>query len=252
MSRNVCPGVFAVCLLALLGGCAPAASPQTYSLVAQVVPVSSQGNIIAAVIDVVGESCTVRVVTLESARAWVPVCLITKDQRSYKSFIIGGHAVNMGEVSGSFEVLSSPLPSIPVTAATHRGTVTAVAATGSPAFPDTWNMEPYPGHLKLRGQDAGFMIINALLTINGSEGVLEITYKSTYTPLHLTCTVTTDQNGDFKLSFDPTALVQIAGRGTYTVNLVSEGQSITGSIWDSSEFATWHPALPPRWVRVSG
>lgn len=231
-------------MLMVLWGCTPASSPPPYTLVAQVAPSTDQGKIIAAVIDVHGGGCNARVVTLMSAQAWVPSCRVVKDQDAYKSFEIAGHSVDLGEVNGSFRILSGVPPTIPVTAGTQAG-------ADRPVFPDTWELRPYPGKLQLRAQNAGYMITSALLTINGSVGMLDVTYKTTYTPLHLSCTVTTDQNGDFQLAFDPSALIQIAGRGTYTVDLVSEGQGITGTAWDSSAFAQWQPAMPPRWVRVS-
>lgn len=233
---------------AVLWGCTPASSPSPYTLVAQVTSSADQGKIIAAVIDVQGGGCNARVVTLLSSKVWVPSCRVIKDQDAYKSFEIAGRTVDLGEVNGSFRILSGTLPAIPVAAGTQAG---AAVSKDRPVFPDTWELRPFPGKLQLRGQNAGFMVTSALLTIDGSVGMLDVTYKTTYTPLHLSCTVTTDQDGDFQLAFDPSALIQIAGRGTYTVDLVSEGQGITGTAWDSSAFAQWQPAMPPRWVRVS-
>lgn len=252
MTNNMRRGTAIVALLMALGwlwGCTPAASPQSYTLVAELVPIANGGNIVAAVIDVNGGGCNVRVVTLASDKAWLPACRVVKDQSAYKSFKIAGQDVDLGEVNGNFRILDAPLPRIPVAAGTRSGV--AAATTGSPEFPDTWDVEPYPGRLKLAGQNLGFMITRALLTINGSEGTLDVSYKTTYTSLHLSCTVTTDQDGDFNLTFDPASLQQIAGRGTYSVQLISEGQSIAGNTWDADVFSTWQPALPPRWVRVS-
>lgn len=252
MSNNMRRGPAILVLWMALGwlwGCTPGAVPRSYTLVAELVPIASGGNIVAAVIDVSGGGCNVRVVTLASDKAWLPACRVVKDQSTYKSFKIAGQDVDLGEVNGSFRVLGAPLPGIPVAAGTHD--IAAAVTAASPVFPDTWHVEPYPGHLKLTGQDPGFMITGALLTINGSEGTLDVSYKTAYTPLHLSCTVTTDQDGDFNLAFDPGSLQQIAGRGTYSVQLVSEGQSIAGDTWDADVFSTWQPALPPRWVRVS-
>lgn len=236
-----------VAVQTVLGSCTPA-SPPPYTLVAQVASAADEGEIIAAVIDVHGGGCNARVVTLLSPKAWIPGCRVIKDQDAYKSFEIAGRSVDLGEVNGSFRILGGTLPVIPVAAGTRA---VAVTSADRPVFPDTWELRPYPGRLKLQGQNTGFMVTNALLTINGSVGMLAVTYKTAYAPLHLSCTVTTDQNGDFQLAFDPGALVQIAGRGTYTVDLMSEGQNITGTAWDSSAFAQWQPAMPLRWVRVS-
>ncbi|MGH8278528.1 MAG: hypothetical protein ACRETQ_03060 [Gammaproteobacteria bacterium] len=252
MNTHTAYGIASLCLLTLpafFAGCAPAGAPSPYTLVAQLTPISSDGNIVAAVIDVHGGGCNVRVVTLESTRDWFPSCRVNKDQPAYKSFAIDGHSVNLGEVNGRFELLGGAPPVIPVVSNLRHAKDSATRA-GDLMFPDTWTLEPYPGQLTLTGQDAGFMVTKAVLTINGSAGLLDVTYKTTYAPLHLSCTVTTDEDGDFTLAFDPASLLQIAGRGTYTINLVSEGSSITGSIWDANDFSTWQPAMPPRWVRA--
>ncbi len=254
----------------ILFGCS--SSPKPYALVAQLPPLSQQARIVAATIDVRGPVCSVRIVTLDAARAWAPVCLVQKDQPTYKSFSIGGQKVDFGAVGNGFKVLSSTLPTLPAplssaaSAATGAAAVKAKTATATqaptatsapvaqvaaPGFPEQWNLSPYPGHIKLQGQNRGFLVTSAVLTIHGSMGILDVTYKTSYKPLHLKCTVIANQKGDFTLLFNPSKSVNLTGGGNYNVLLSSEGESISGNIWDSHGFDTWTPSLPPQWVAVS-
>lgn len=256
MKRSVGCWTFSVLILAallVLWGCAPVSSPQPYSLVARVAPLSDQGRIVAAVIDVNGLSCSVRVVTLDSTKPWTPVCLVTKDQTDFKSFSIGGHSVDLAAIGDTFKVLSSNLSTLPAAETTASGNATATSA--ALPFPNVWSMTPYPGQMKLKGQNTSFMVTSAMLSINGSRGMLEVNYKNTYAPLRLQCTVTTNKKGDFTLLFNPPELTKLIASG-YVINdnsidLVFEGQNIAGNIWDSRGFASWSPSLPPQWIAVS-
>lgn len=236
-------------VLALTGCYSSSSTP--YTLVAQLGAISPQAPIVAATIDVNGPSCAVRIVTLNSVKAWTPVCFVTKDQPTYKSFSIGSQHVDFGAVGGSFKVLSTTMATLPAPASTAT---TAPNAAVGPAFPDTWNLTPYPGHVKLQGQNTGFMVTSAILHINGSQGMLDVTFKTSYLPLHLDCTVTTNDKGDYTLLFNPAALLKITSNEnsipSYNIVLSSEGQSLAGNIWDSRGFDTWTPSLPPQWAAV--
>ncbi|MGA9852773.1 MAG: hypothetical protein WBR15_07570 [Gammaproteobacteria bacterium] len=244
----------------MLFGCS---SSKPYTLVAQLPALSQQSRIVAATIDVEDYVCNVRIVTLDSTKAWTPLCFVKKNQPQFKSLTIAGREVDFGPApSGGFNVLSMPLPSLPASTS-NAAAVTMVTNTSNPmpaagatttaipTFPTQWNLMPYPGHAKLQGQNTGFLVTSAVLTITGSQGMLDITYKTSYAPLHLACTVTTNQKGDFTLIFNPTESVRISQGGDYTILLTSEGQSISGNIWDSHGFASWTPSLPPQWSAVS-
>lgn len=253
--------------LAVSAGCS---SSKPYTLVAQLLPLS-QGKIVAATIDVNGAACTVRIMIAGSATAWAPVCILNKDQSGFKSFTIDGTKVDFGAVANGFKVLSATLPTLPVpAAATAAAPATASAKPGSavtaspvtqpaadavvavPAtFPDQWSLSPYPGNVKLQGQNLGFLITSATLDIQGSRGVLDVTFKASYSPLHLTCTVISNAHGDFNLVFSPAETSKLTGGGNYNVQLVSEGSSISGKVWDSHGFDSWTPGLPPQWVANS-
>lgn len=247
-----------------LSGCAPSTSTgqSTYTLTAELPSLFQQTRIVAANIDVNGLSCSVRIVTLDSSKAWTPVCLVKQDQPTFKSFSIAGQQVDFGAVGAVYRILQSGLTTLPtpVDAATTAAkpaaggsidTTVAPAAQGPLTLPQTWDLVPYPGQHSLRGQNTGFMVTNAILTINGSQGMLAVTYKNTYAPLRLQCTVIANKKGDYKLLFNPVELAKITGAGGYTIQLISEGQAISGNIWDSRGFDTWQPNLPPQWVLTS-
>jgi hypothetical protein len=256
--------VLAASVLSVLSACAPSSSTgqSAYTLSAQLPSLFQQTRIVAAHIDVNGLACSVRVVTLDSTKAWTPVCFVKQDQPAYKSFTIAGQQVDFGLVGDSFRVLQSGLTSLPtpVDAATTTakpavgGSVNntvAPAAQGPLQLPQTWKLVPYAGQHTLRGQNTGFMVTSAMLTINGSQGILAVSYKNTYAPLHLQCTVTANKKGDYTLLFNPVDLARITGVGGYTIQLISEGQALSGNIWDSRGFDSWQPNLPPQWILVS-
>lgn len=250
-------------------------SSKPYTLVAQLAPPSSQSGILAATIDVNGAACTVRVMIAGSDKAWTPVCLVLKNQSGFKSFTIDGTQVDFGAVANGFKVLSATLPTLPgpdtsppaTTAPATSGNAAGKppagqgAATAPPAptataapvtFPDQWSLAPYPGTLVLQGQDPGFLITSTRLSIHGSEGTLDVTYKTaSYAPLHLVCTVITNAHGDYSLIFNPAETSRLTGGGNGNIQLVSEGASITGSVWDSHGFDSWTPGLPPRWATLA-
>ncbi|MGH8372995.1 MAG: hypothetical protein ACRETO_09695 [Gammaproteobacteria bacterium] len=251
--------------LLLSSGCS---SSKSYTLVAQLLPLS-QGRVVAATIDVNGAACTVRVMLAGTSKAWSPVCIINKDQSGFKSFTIDGTKVDFGAVANGFKVLSATLPTLPVpSAATATAPAAAATKPGSaaptppapqtvadtstpPAFPDQWSLSPYPGNVKLQGQNLGFLITSATLDIQGSRGVLDVTFKASYSPLHLVCTVISNAHGDFNLVFSPAQTSKLTGGGNYNVQLVSEGSSISGNVWDSHGFDSWTPGLPPQWVATA-
>ncbi|HET7650534.1 MAG TPA: hypothetical protein VFL15_07530 [Gammaproteobacteria bacterium] len=255
---------FSIALL-LSAGCS---SSKPYTLAAQLAP-SAQSGLVAATIDVNGGGCAVRVMMANNPQAWTPVCIVNKDQSGFKSFTIGGTQVDFGAVPGGFKVLSATLPTLPAPAAATAA-APAVAATGkggattapppaaanavaavTPVFPDQWSMTPYAGTVTLQGQNLGFLITSATLKIHGSQGILDVTFKASYSPLHMVCTVISNAHGDFNLIFDPTQTSKLTGGGNYSVQLVSEGAGITGNVWDSHGFDSWTPGLPPQWVATS-
>jgi len=251
-----------------LVGCS---SSKPYTLVADL-PSSSSGQIVAATIDVSGGACSVRIMLVKSPRAWMPSCEVSKDQSGFKSFVINGTKVDFGAVANGFNVLGSTLPTIPVpsastvaapaaaTASKPKSATTAASsdsasggttAVSAPAFPTQWSSTPYIGTITLQGQNVGFLITSVKLDIHGSQGILAVTFKASYSPLKLDCTVVTNAHGDFTLYFNPPLITRATGGGNPTVQLVSEGTGITGNIWDSHGFDTWTPSLPPQWVATS-
>lgn len=256
--------ITAVAAAVVLSACAPSSSTGTsdYTLTAQLPALFQHTRIVAAHIDVNGLACSVRIVTLDSTKAWTPVCLVKQDQPTFKSFSIAGQQVEFGAVGNTFRVLQSGLTSLPTPVESAASaakpavggsvdTTIAPAALGPLTLPQTWELVPYAGQHTLRGQNNGFMITSATLTINGSQGTLAVTYKNTYAPLHLQCTVTANKKGDYTLLFNPMDLAKITGSGGYTIQLISEGQALSGNIWDSRGFDSWQPNLPPQWILVS-
>lgn len=259
-----------LCALGALGvvtGCSSSAKP--YTLVAQLPPLS-QTHMVAATIDVEGSRCGVRVMTLDSSNPWTPACAVISDQSGFKDFTIDGKEVKFGAVDNGFKVLSTNPPTLPPPASTAPAatTVKAAAIAKSPApaastavttatavtgesFPDQWVQAPYPGHVKLQGQNLGFLVQTATLTISGSAGMLDVVFKGSYSPLHLKCSVIADQRGDYTLLFNPAEASKATGGGNYSILLSSEGQSISGNIWDSHGFDSWTPSLPPQWAAVA-
>jgi hypothetical protein len=247
------------CMGAVLSvfGCS---SSKPYTLVAQVPSTSEQSPVLAATIDVANGSCSVRILTLDSLKAWTPLCFVRKDQSTYKSLLIANQTVDFGAVGNGFQVISTTLPSLPAPPNHSSGpkpgpgsstASTMQAAAPGPGFPSTWSQSPYPGHVVLQGQDTGYIVTKAELTINGSQGTLDVSYKTGYKPLHLECIVTANQHGDFTLMFNPAELLKITPSANYQITLSSEGSGIAGNIWDSRGFDTWQPSLPPQWVAVS-
>jgi hypothetical protein len=128
--------------------------------------------------------------------------------------------------------------------------VAAAPATPGQAFPTQWGMALFPGHEKLVAQNLGYLVKSAEIDIDGSACKLNVVFKVRYPPYHMDCTVTTNKRGDFTLLFSPFKVASAAQSATNSILLASEGQSISGVIWDSHGFDSWTPSVPPSW-RVS-
>jgi hypothetical protein len=248
------PRACSVAAVLFLFGCS---SSKPYTLVAQLPPFSQQSQIIAATIDVANGSCFVRIMTGESGEVWKPVCFVKKNQPTYKSLLIASQEVDFGAVGSSFQVLSTTVPMVPGNSnpgeravSSAPNSTTPATATG-PSFPSQWNESPYPGHVVLQGQNSGYIVTKATLTIDGSQGTLDVAYKTGYAPLHLECSVTANQRGDFTLLFNPGELARISPGANYNITLSSESSSLSGNIWDSRGFDTWTPSLSAQWVAAS-
>lgn len=151
---------------------------------------------------------------------------------------------------------SAPAASLVVTKAKGSATTTApasasvaAAVTTAPgqAFPTLWNLALFPGHEKLVAQNLGYLVKSAGINIDGSACELDVVFKVRYPPYHLDCAVTTNKRGDFTLLFNPFKVATAASSGTNSILLTSEGQSISGVIWDSHGFDSWTPSVPPSW-----
>ena len=262
--------------LLLVYGCSSSSS-KSYSLLAKLPAMSQQQRIVMAAIDVTGSTCTVSILTADSGTLWSPDCTVNQDSATHKSFTIGGQQVDMEGASGSFTAktaLTLPLPAstaapaasaAPATAAkpsTDKAAKTAAVAgastpaagsavpaapaTGQP-FPDQWGQALYPGNWKLAAQNLGYLVASANIGINGSACELHVVFKVRYPPYNLQCVATTDPQGNFTLIFNPFIVAKKALSPTNQILLASEGQSISGLVWDSHGFDAWNPAVPPSW-----
>jgi len=279
-------GSGAVVALLFVFGCSSSSS-HSYTLLARLPAMSQQQRIVMAAIDVTGSSCKVNVLTQDSGTPWTPDCTVNQDTATHKSFTIGGQEVDLdGDgANGSFKVSNTPSLTLPppptsvATAASTKAAATAAAAaqakvastpnkgqkaatsstapaagsaapaapvTGQP-FPDQWGQAPYPGHWKLAAQNLGYLVASANININGSVCNLDVVFKVRYPPYHLACITTTDPQGDFTLIFNPFIVAKQALSPTNQILLASEGQSISGIVWDSHGFDGWNPAVPPSW-----
>ncbi|HVA55311.1 MAG TPA: hypothetical protein VNI53_05890 [Gammaproteobacteria bacterium] len=125
--------------------------------------------------------------------------------------------------------------------------VATAAATPGQVFPTQWNITLFPGHKKLVAQNLGYLVKSAAIDIDGSACKLDVVFKVRYPPYHLACTATTNKRGDFTLLFSPFKVATAALSATNSILLVSEGESISGIIWDSHGFDSWTPSVPPSW-----
>ncbi|HKT32094.1 MAG TPA: hypothetical protein VJS89_06340 [Gammaproteobacteria bacterium] len=262
--------------LLLVYGCSSSSS-KSYSLLAKLPAMSQQQRIVMAAIDVTGSTCTVSILTADSGTLWSPDCTVNQDSATHKSFTIGGQQVDMEGASGSFTAktaLTLPLPAstaapaasaAPATAAkppagkaaktaavagasapAAGSAASAAPATGQP-FPDQWGQALYPGNWKLAAQNLGYLVASANIGINGSACELHVVFKVRYPPYNLQCVATTDPQGNFTLIFNPFIVAKKALSPTNQILLASEGQSISGLVWDSHGFDAWNPAVPPSW-----
>lgn len=262
--------------LLLVYGCSSSSS-KTYSLLAKLPAMSQQQRIVMAAIDVTGSTCTVSILTADSGTLWSPDCTVNQDSATHKSFTIGGQQVDMDGATGSFTAKTTLTLPLPATTAAPAATVAPAAAaqgagkaavksktvasasvpgaasaapaapvTGQP-FPDQWGQALYPGHWKLAAQNLGYLVASANIGINGSACELHVVFKVRYPPYNLACVTTTDPQGNFTLIFNPYIVAKKALSPTNQVLLASEGQSISGLVWDSHGFDGWNPAVPPSW-----
>ena len=254
-SRGLILGISAVGLVLSLMGCS---STKPYTLVAQVPSGTQQTRILSATIDINGLSCNVRVVLLDMPQPWTPICFVKQDHANFKSLLIANQQVDIGAVGDGFQVLNNMLPPLPARAenvAESGGTQVKsdnhLPKYPAAGFPTDWSQSAYPGHVVLEGQNTGYLVTKARLTINGSQGTLDVAYKTGYQPLHLACTVLANQHGDYTLIFNPIALNRAVAGANFNIPMVSEGPNISGNIWDARGFDTWTPSLPPQWVAAS-
>jgi len=246
--------------LLLLFGCS---SGKPYSLVAQL---PANDHLVVGSIEVNEGQCAVHFASLDWADFYKPACKVLKDQSGFKSFNIGGTQIDMGAVENGFKVLSAPpkLPAADVVAtpASATGAKPAAAApapaTAAPAppaggvgedFPSQWAVAPYPGNMHLAGQAPGYLLATDNLVIQGGDATLDVTFKTpAYKPLHVFAIVTANEKGDFQLVFNPHTTGSLTGGGNYNISLVSEGEGISGTVWDSHGFDSWTPSLPTTWA----
>jgi hypothetical protein len=252
-------GIIQTCVIGamlLLFGCS---SSKPYSLVAQIPSGSQSPRVLAATIDIDGLACNVRVMMVDTPKAWAPICFVKQDHPNFKSFLIANQQVDIGTVGDGFQVLNSTVLRLPAPQPNTSTTTTSRGSNNSPAstnnadsnFPDEWSQSSYPGHEVLQGQNTGYLVTKATLTINGSQGILDVTYKTGYAPLHIECTVLANQHGDFTLIFNPAELNKLSPGANYNISLTSENAGLSGNIWDSRGFDTWTPSLSPQWVAAS-
>jgi hypothetical protein len=249
--------------LLTLFGCS---SGKPYSLVAEL---PANDHLVVGSIEVNDGQCAAHFASLDWADFYKPTCKVLKDQSGFKSFEINGTQIDLGAVDNGFKVLTSPpkLPganvaTAPAAAATGAAAKTAAAATPAPAastavaaattpgedFPAQWSVAPYPGKLDMAGQNPGYLLSSDSLQINGGDATLDVTFKAAYKPIHMFAIVVANEHGDFRLVFNPHVTAALSGGGNYDVSLVSEGEGISGTVWDSHGFDSWTPSLPPTWA----
>ena len=256
----------AVGAVLLMFGCS---SSKPYALVAEL---PANDHLVVGAITVNNGQCTAEFASLDWVDFYKPSCQVLKDQSGFKSFKINDAQIDFGAVENGFKVLTSPpkLPAPNVSAAPAAPTgKAAVAAAGKPAapatpapaastaapaagavgedFPAQWAVAPHPGNLHLAGQNPGYLLASDSLEINGGDAVLDVAFKAAYKPLHMFAIVTANEHGDFRLVFNPHITAQLSAGGNYDVQLVSEGEGISGTVWDSHGFDSWTPSLPPTW-----
>lgn len=253
----------ALAALLLLFGCS---SGKPYALVAQL---PANDHLVVAAITVNNGQCTAEFASLDWADFYKPSCKVVKDQSGFKSFNINGTEIQFGGVDNGFKTLTTPpkLPGADVAAAPAASTAPgakpaaapAAAATASAAapaagapgedFPSQWAVAPYPGDMHLAGQAPGYLLATDNLVVQGGNATLDVTFKTpAYKPLHMFAIVTADEKGDFRLVFSPHVTGSLTAGGTYDVSMVSEGEGISGTVWDSHGFDSWTPSLPTTWA----
>ncbi|MDE2234102.1 MAG: hypothetical protein KGL13_02215 [Gammaproteobacteria bacterium] len=235
-----------------------------------------------AAIDVEGQACNVTVLTWSTESPWNPTCTVNQDQPTHKNFTIDGQQVDLvGDDANGFKVsnqlsLKVPLPATaaptsktavaaaiakavnspnpkpnevktPTAAPTPATSATAASAAPGQAFPTQWKLALFPGHRQLVAQNLGYLVKSAGIDINGSACKLQVVFKVRYPPYNLDCVVTTNKRGDLTLLFSPFIVANSAKSATNSILLVSEGESISGIIWDSHGFDSWTPSVPPSW-----
>jgi hypothetical protein len=274
--RRITLGGMSVIMLVLIG-CS--SSPKGYTLLAELPPNSKDQLIMLAAIDVEGTTCTVTVLTWSTDNPWSPSCVMNQDEPTHKNFTIGGQQVDLVGSADVFKVSNqvSLMVPLPATAAptsktavaaaiakaetnskpkeknartTAPASTTSVATAAVPpgqAFPIQWKMSLFPGHKSLVAQNLGYMVKSAAIDINGSACKLKVVFKVRYPPYNLDCVVTTNARGDLNLLFSPFIVANAAKSATNSILLVSEGESISGVIWDSHGFDSWTPSVPPSW-----
>jgi hypothetical protein len=273
----------AASLLLIVFGCSSSSS-KGYTLLAQLPPTSKTQLLMMATIDVEGSTCNVSVMTWSTNKPWTPSCTVNQDEPAHKNFTIDGQQVDLVAVPDGFKVsnavsLMVPLPvtnAAPATtgkaaeaakvaaalmAAKEKATAptthtappvsttaakTATAVAGQ-VFPMQWSQTMFPGHVKLVAQNLGYLVKSASIDIDGSTCKLDVTFKVRYPPYHLVCAVTTNKRGDFTLLFNPFNVATAASSATNSIQMDSEGASISGIIWDSHGFDSWTPSVPPSW-----
>jgi len=245
--------------LLTLFGCS---SGKPYSLIAQL-PASD--HVVVGSIEVNNGQCAVHFASLDWADFYKPPCKVLKDQSGFKSFSIGGTQIDFGAVDNGFKVLTAA-PKLPganvaaapvaATGAAAKGATPAPAASTAAAapaaagedFPTQWAVAPYPGTMNMAGQNPGYLLASDSLVINGGDATLDVTFKAAYKPIHMFAIVVANDHGDYRLVFNPHVTAALTGGGNYDVSLVSEGEGISGTVWDSHGFDSWVPSLPPTWA----
>ena len=253
----------AVGAVLLMFGCS---SSKPYALVAEL---PANDHLVVGAITVNNGQCTAEFASLDWVDFYKPSCQVLKDQSGFKSFKINDAQIDFGAVENGFKVLTSPpkLPAANVSAAPAAATGKAAAAaasktaatpapaaaTGAAAtatgedFPAQWAVAPHPGNVHLAGQNPGYLLASDNLEINGGDAVLDVAFKAAYKPLHMFAIVTANEHGDFRLVFNPHLTASMSAGGNYDISLVSEGEGISGTVWDSHGFDSWTPSLPPTW-----
>ena len=251
----------AVGAVLLMFGCS---SSKPYALVAQL---PAGDHLVVGAITVNDGQCTASFASLDWADFYKPSCKVVKDQSGFKSFNINGTQLDFGAGDNNgFKLLTSPpkLPAPDVAAAPAAATGAKPAApapapaasTAAPAagatgenFPGQWMLAPHPGNQHLAGQAPGYLLASDNLVVQGGDATLDVTFKTpAYKPLHMFSIVTANEKGDFRLVFNPHLTSTLTAGGNYDVSMVSEGEGISGTVWDSHGFDSWTPSLPTTWA----